>query len=163
MVWATATPEPASWRGYLTLRLHRNFAIEPHLLYSQQGAEATVDVIQGTFKLDYLQVPVLLKALFPLSGSPSTRPFLAAGPALGFKVGCKVNVILSVDCDTIGLPIRDTDFSAVAAGGIEVADFMLSIRYGLGVSSSIDASPSISVTNRVLSFLVGYGFRFGPQ
>ena len=65
--------------GFLDVALNDVFSIEPEVLYSQKGAEvegtgANSD-LEGSFKVDYIEVPLLLKVRVPVSNS-GFRPFL---------------------------------------------------------------------------------------
>lgn len=81
-----------------TLKLPGLVAIEADILYAQQGAEVysavytdtTLSIIQtfdGNVKMNYLQVPLLLKMYIPIPGIFS--PSIVIGPAFSFLSGAK--------------------------------------------------------------------------
>ncbi|MGE0552193.1 MAG: porin family protein [Gemmatimonadales bacterium] len=152
--------------GFANFEVSRRFAIQPELLYSQQGAEIPVeDGISGVVKLDYIQIPVLAQLRFPSSGA--AVPFLIAGPAIGFKASCKVKadagaISAEFDCDDPDedfIPFKSTDLSGVLGLGVEVSGLTISARYTHGFSNiNNEAGALEKVRNRVFSVAVGFGF-----
>jgi len=151
--------------GFASFEVSPRFAIQPELLYSQQGAEFPVEgLVSGLVKLDYIQVPVLAQVRFP---SGNVVPFLIAGPSIGFKASCKVKVDAGVisdefDCEDPEadfVPFKSTDLSGVLGFGVEVSGLTLSARYTHGFSNVNGlAGDTEKVRNRVLSVAVGFGF-----
>ncbi|MEO8448666.1 MAG: porin family protein [Gemmatimonadota bacterium] len=142
----------------------KTFAVEPEVLFSQQGAKSFDSNVTGTLKLDYVKVPLLFNLLIPAGGAGKAAARLFVGPQLGVKASCKATVSsgstsASVGCKDLGLEIKSTDFSAVIGGGLDFNRLTLGIRYDLGLSSIDGSTPSGSVKNRVLALTVGYGFR----
>ena len=76
--------------GFAEFEFGTVFAIEPQLLWVQKGGKYDIDLTDGsgsgslTFKLDYIQVPVLFKAEYRKAGQ-DFAPSLFAGPAVAFK------------------------------------------------------------------------------
>jgi hypothetical protein len=141
----------------------------PGVAYSQQGTGVDLGGgVSGTFKLDYLEVPLLLELAAPLQGNPRIRPFAVLGPAVGLEVGCKVrgesgSQSAEVDCDD---PLLGLDTKKVQAGlhfgaGIEISRFFVGLRYQLGLTSIDDTGADADIKNRVLAIVAGYGFRLG--
>lgn len=93
------------------------------VLYSQRGAEATINAINVTFKENYVEAPLLLGYQFASAGS-SIRPFVMAGGQVGFKLSCNLSgtsqgTSISLDCDDDqGTDYKSTDFAAVGGAGI---------------------------------------------
>ncbi|HWA56018.1 MAG TPA: porin family protein [Gemmatimonadales bacterium] len=149
--------------------LGKYFAISPAVAYAQEGT--SVDVgggLSGTFKLDYIEVPVLLKLGAPLQGSGRLRPWVAAGPALGFRVGCRLAASsgtqsAEADCDDnqVGLKTKAVQFSTVFGGGIDIGQVSVGLRYQLGMTSIDDTGSDADIRNRVLAIVAGYAFRLG--
>jgi hypothetical protein len=77
--------------GYLEISLPLLFTIQPEILYSQKGFTYDENVfgtnVKVTAKLNYLEIPVLVKYSFPV---PVVKPSLYAGPAMGILLGAKV-------------------------------------------------------------------------
>jgi len=151
--------------GYVSFGISRNFAIETGALYSQRGAKVSEQGVTVKFKVNYIEVPLLLSARFP--GQSAVTPFISAGPAVGIKVGCGVSVsgggaTFGSGCqgveDALDSDLKSTDFGLVGTVGIDVRALRFSLRYFRGLSSIANVEPA-SVKNSVFSFLVGYGFR----
>jgi len=63
--------------------ISKSFSIQPELQYSQQGYKTTDGSSTFTQKLDYINLPVMLKAY------PSQNFFLEAGPQIGLAISHK--------------------------------------------------------------------------
>lgn len=150
----------------LTAALSRRFDIQTGAMYSQEGTKAAPSGnLEGTFKLDYVRVPLLLRARFPLSAS-SLAPYLVAGPTIGFKARCKVEATdgqttASADCDSpnVGLEVTTVDLGMVLGFGFDFGKFTAGFRYVPGLRS-IDGTNdgSADVHNSLLAITAGYAF-----
>jgi hypothetical protein len=157
-----------------TFRLSHVFGIQPELLFEQKGAAADfvgVDEtgnlvgVDGTFKLNYLEIPVLARVEFtPESGA--VRPFLLAGPSVAVRIGCSLagsaqGVSASVGCnDVLGdEAVSSVDFGAAVGGGLDILmgtwDLSLGVRYDHGLESVLDGS---NMKNKAISVLAGVTF-----
>lgn len=154
---------------FASLPLGRIASIRPSVAYSQQGTK--LDGGSGvtlTFKLNYIEVPVLLHLSAPLQGSGDIRPYIEAGPAIGFEASCKVegsngtqSTTLDCDDDQLGLESKSTIFSVHFGAGVEISRFFIGARYQLGLSSIDDTGGNSDIKNRVIAIMAGYGFRLG--
>jgi hypothetical protein len=131
--------------------------IQPEVLYSSKGSKSDDE----TLAVDYLEIPVLFGAAFPLSNS-SLKPMVFAGPAVGFKLSCDD---AGFDC---GDEVESLDFSVVFGGGIQYAlssvNLYLDGRYNLGltdVAGDDEGGFDISAKNRTWQFMAGVGFPIG--
>lgn len=109
--------------GYITFNLGRNFALQPELVYSTQGAQlenATEDL-----KLNYFNVPVVVKFL------TNNGFYVEAGPQLGFQVG-------SVDNEDFEDDVKNSDFSIVGGIGFQPTKsaFGIGARYNVGLGKA---------------------------
>jgi len=159
--------------GFLDFRLNDVFSIEPEVLYSQKGAEVqgtgSNSDSEGTFKLDYIEVPVLLKFWVPVTNT-GFRPFLFAGPSVGFEVNCSLegeilSVTGSTDCEeTSVVNTKSTDFGGTVGGGIEFLAGMQAVRidarYTHGFTDINDSGDARDIKNRVFAVTVGLGWPF---
>jgi hypothetical protein len=133
--------------------------IQPEVLYSSKGTKEG-DV---SLKVDYLEVPVLIGAAFPLSNS-ALKPMVFAGPSVGFKLSCDEG---GFDCSD---GVKSVDFGVVFGGGLEYAlssvVLFLDGRYNLGLTDVVDTEEiveefDISAKNRTWQFMAGLGFPVG--
>ena len=86
--------------------------IQPEVLYVQKGVTASGTPSGTSPKLDYVEVPVLLKLTL---GTPGLQPMVYAGPSAGFRLSCKV---LEANCASG--TVKSTDWSAVLGGGVRI-------------------------------------------
>lgn len=151
--------------GFAEFEFGKVFAVEPQLLWVQKGVKYDIDLNDGsgsgslTINLDYVQVPVLLKAEYRKAGQDFT-PSLFAGSAIAFKASCKLHVesdgtSLSDDCPAN--TIRSTDWSLIFGVGLEYSRFVFQARYDLGLSSVSEASAE-DIKNGGWGITLGYGF-----
>lgn len=121
--------------------------IQPELLYIQKGVTGDGTPSSDAPKLDYIEVPVLLKLTLPI---PAIQPFVYAGPSIGFRLSCKVG---EIDCDSD--VIKSTDFGAALGGGIRFGGargLTLEGRYLWGLKDI--NKPSAGVESKTRTFLV---------
>jgi hypothetical protein len=123
--------------------------VEPGLYYTGKGAKVDESGVEGTIKLAYLQIPVLLKAGFPMG--ETSRFYIGAGPAVGFKIGCKVKleaegISASFDCDEFEdeetgteLKAKSTEFSGIGVAGVEFGKFAIGLRGDFGLTNTFEA------------------------
>lgn len=164
--------------------INKMFSVQPELSFVQKGFKEEAGFSEGaltvkaedTYKINYLELPVLARATF---GS-NTKFFLNAGPSFGFGLGGKYKYDFSVsyqgqaesnsgdakikfgdnddeESEDIYVDNR-IDLGLQFGGGVIIADkVMIDIRYGLGLSDLIDDQKS---KNRVLQFTVGIPLSF---
>lgn len=144
--------------GVAEFMIAENFAIQPEVLYSMQGAKVnSIDedfsVTEEDVKLDYINIPIMAKYYIAEGFS------LEAGPQVGFLMSAKVG-----DTD-VKDGYKSIDFGL--NGGVGYALDMgvfFQARYYIGLSSVqediefMGESISADVMNNVLQFSVGYKF-----
>lgn len=133
----------------LTLPLTSVVAFQPEVLFAQKGARISEDGFTATFKLAYVEVPLLLRVDVPTTGA--VRPHLFAGPALAFKASCDVEasgagVSASRPCRDIaneeeGDDLRSFDAGLMLGGalGVDFGARRLNVgaRYTLGLTKLV--------------------------
>ena len=131
--------------AFLGLKFSEKFAIQPELLYSQQGA----DFDEGEFDLSYINVPIIFK-YYLVQGLN-----IQAGPQFGFVVDDKISFDGIVDGIESGVEANSFDTTGVVGLGY---DFPLGIRvdarYNFGLTEVVDDGGK----NSVISLAVGYSF-----
>lgn len=139
--------------------ISETFSFQPELLYSAQGADYSDDEFEGTFKLDYLNIPLMAKFYVGEGFS------LEAGPQVGFLMSAKdeydfTGTAFKSEEEDIKEFVKDIDF------GINVGvDYKLEgglnfgARYNLGLSDANDSGDdSFTLKNSVIQAYVGYFF-----
>ncbi|MEP6766410.1 MAG: porin family protein [Gemmatimonadaceae bacterium] len=152
----------------LQLPLGETFTLQPELLFINKGSKFSSTSINGNFRLDYVEVPLLLR--YDISRG-AIGPHVYAGPSVGFNVGCNVSgtltssAVTSTDCTKDNFKPKSLDYGITVGGGV---DFNLGglaatggVRYGIGLAdirSDNSAEFRDRVHNGVLSLYVGLLF-----
>lgn len=153
---------------FATYTITPNVALEPQLFYVGKGTEVSAGGVTGTFKLDYIEVPVLFKATYPLRGETRVVPSAFAGPAVGFRTTCKIKASsggtsVEQSCADAGVSIKSTDIAMVFGVGLEIGPIVLQGRYDLGLTKVDDTSPSADVKNQAWIITAGYRLPIGVR
>ncbi len=111
--------------GFATFNLGRNFAIQPELLFSTQGAKLEGAGNEENLKLNYFNIPVMIKFL------TNSGFYVEAGPQLGFKV----NTLDDKDWDDLDDEIKNSDAAACFGLGFQPtkSPFGIGARYNVGL------------------------------
>lgn len=133
-------------------------------LYSQQGAKASVDDIDGTIKMDYINVPVL--ANFYVVKGLSFKVGLQPGFLVNDKVkvsndGASAEVGLEEALRASGVDGDVKSFSLAIPVGLSYefdSGIKLDARYNFGVTKALSVE-SESSKHSVFQFTVGYSFK----
>ena len=150
----------------VTVALAPSIAVQSGLFYSQEGTSGDAGYgITVAIKIDYLELPFYLKVHTTLQGTTPLRPYLLAGPAVGFKVHCRVEASngsnsAGADCTdpAVGLDVKGTQFGLHFGGGVEIGRVLLGGRYQLGLSSIDNSGANADVKNSVFAITAGFGF-----
>lgn len=113
-----------------------------------------------TWKTSYVEVPVLLR--YTMRGE-QLRPFLAAGPSLGFLRSAKFEADSFEEDDE---EAKSLDLGLAVAGGVKMpygrTTLFGELRYVHGLINVVDTGDDdFSVMNRGLQLLVGVTFPIG--
>ena len=128
--------------GLAHIHLSKQFAFQPELMYSGQGADYT----PGDVKLSYINVPLLGQYMI------GTGFRLETGPQLGFLVGAKAGESDTKDS------FNGFDLSwAFGAGYITTSGFGVDARYNLGLTDISEANTNVK--NSVWQLGVFYQFK----
>lgn len=128
---------------FLGIKFSEKFAIQPELLYSQQGTKFDA----GEIDLTYVNVPVIFK-YYLIQGLN-----IQAGPQFGFMVDDNLGEVFH----EIGENIENNDFetSGVVGLGYDLPmGLRVSARYNFGLTEINDNGGK----NSVVSLAVGYSF-----
>lgn len=127
--------------------ISESFSIQPELLYSQQGYE--IKDANGTFtqKLNYINLPIMLKAY------PSKNFFLEAGSQIGLAISHKEEYDGLFSSSQEYDP-NNFDWGMNFGGGFKTnSGISLGVRYHLGLGDLYDEGKA---QNRVWQFSVGF-------
>ncbi len=127
--------------------ISQSVSVQPELMYSQQGYE--IEDANGTFtqKLNYINLPLMLKAY------PSKNFFLEAGPQIGLAIIHKEEYDGFISGSEEFEP-NNFDWGMNFGGGIKTnSGISLGVRYHLGLGDLYDSDKAF---NRVWQFSVGF-------
>jgi hypothetical protein len=161
-------------------------SITPEIYYAQKGSRQLESVegapmpVQLDLSLDYIEVPVLAKLSIPFGQGVGRhlRPYLAAGPAYAWKIGCEVRVVESdealPDCgEVLGrafssarTAVRSADKGIVLNGGIDLNVLGMGVvnldaRLVRGLDRLGEGEDGPNVRNQAFSLMLGYSFGVG--
>jgi len=134
------------------------FEVQTEVLYAQRGFTHAQGGVTETLKLDYLEVPVLLRKDLPGAG---LRPYLLLGPVLGFNIRARDKITGALTKATLDLDvkdeIKDTDFGMLAGAGVRAAHrILVEIRYVYGLSKVTENDNDLK--NGTLELVAGFTF-----
>ncbi|GAB5537392.1 MAG: hypothetical protein Rubg2KO_36410 [Rubricoccaceae bacterium] len=154
-----ATNPRLGFVGGLTARYQATstFSLQGEVLYSQEGA--VDEVLDGTYKSDYVNIPVLVRASVPLS------PFADAGAFVGPTVSIPVNGTFapSEGPDEPFDAFQKTTYGVTVGVDYYAGPVGVDLRYTTGLGDVFDAdypeTDLVDAKNQV--FAVTLGYRFG--
>lgn len=125
-------------------------AFQVELLYSQQGYELKDSSGTFTQKLDYINLPLLLKIY------PSNNFFLEAGPQIGYAISHKEEFDSSLFNTSQEFDPESFDYGVNFGAGFKTdSGVSFGVRYHLGLGDIYDEG---SPQNRVWQFALGFDF-----
>lgn len=158
--------------GFFGIDLHRLFRVQAEGQYVQKGAKVEEAGVEGTFKVNYLELLFPLTLLIPVEGGTLT-PRIYVGPTVAFELSCDVEIeeadmSLEVECEDplIGAETKSVDFGVLFGGGVDLmvgpGAITVDALYNLGLADINDTpGDPLEAKNRNLQILLGYSFRFG--
>ena len=138
-------------------------SISAGALYSQQGAKAKVEGIDGTIKMDYVNVPIL--ANFHVAQGLAVKVGIQPGFLINDKVEVSANGVsaevelkesyhaLGVDAD-----IPSMDFAIPLGVSYEYSHVVLDARYNFSLTNAISV---LGESTKHSVFQITLGYKFG--
>ena len=172
--------------------LNNHLAIQPEAYFSMKGTKVgsvetynylggtVTEIYDYTFKLNYLEIPVLLKYKIQTRGK--LKPSLFLGPCMAFKVSARLTgsykyeenyaylgesgyVSYAADIDEELDEVKTTDFGLIIGAGLDIemgsSSLVIEARYnwGLtGLSKFADASDP-GAKNAAFTLMMGIAFK----
>jgi hypothetical protein len=136
--------------GLAHIHLSRRFALQPEIMYSGQGREQTINNVEYTTRLSYINVPVLVQYM------AGTGFRLQTGPQVGFLVDAEA------EANNVEVDVSDNyekvDVSwAFGASYLTTVGIGFDARYNLGLTNINDGNQEMK--NRVWQLGLFYQFK----
>lgn len=144
--------------AFFTFDISENFALQPEILFSKQGAELTTSSL-GEVDYSYLTIPVLLK--FKIMRILN----LHAGPQFNILSNAEFKDSGTSAKQEITDDLNSLDFALAFGGGVNLPKgFLVGLRYVVSISdindtyipTNLTAAPEIK--NKTLQLYLGYRF-----
>jgi len=150
----------AAFGGFITYKFSERFAVQPEVLLSMKGTVFDADEYVQTWSLWYLEVPILFKSVFKMKRNIEGGVY--AGPAVAYNLKAtwtkEINDNTEVDGEELQ-KINSLDFGACVGADFNMralgGKLYLDLRYTYGL---VNIQENVSVSNGVLSAMVGYAF-----
>jgi hypothetical protein len=133
-------------------------AIQPEMVYMQMGTKYDEIVVgfntprPATVRMNYIHIPLLLKAFLPLPGP--VKPNLFGGPYVGFRSGVTFTVG-GQEIPQAGDWYRDSDFGIVVGAGTRIRLMMVNLdleaRLVYGLENIFDSQFEYDEKHRAVS------------
>ena len=125
--------------------------VQTELNWIRKNAET--DPLKLGIRLDYIQVPVLLRLNAGSSSSSGFSAYGIVGPAIEFKIADEVEGF------TLDDGFEGADVSLVFGGGVEVARIIVEARYAKGLRRINDTFSNLTDI-KSQAFTILFGLRF---
>jgi hypothetical protein len=140
---------------FLTVGMAPLVSFQPEVLYSMQGSKLTFTSggisTDATAKLDYLQVPLLLR--IGNNGKAGATLYGLVGPSFGLLMRADQNG------ENIKNSLNDVDMGVVVGAGVSLSRFLVEGRYTIGLKDLNKVpEPGSTTKNRVISIFIGLVF-----
>jgi len=153
------------------------FSLQPGIIFTQKGGIWTDEYFEEgyygdysgksevTFSINYLEIPLVASLKIPINESLAVRANAGFYVAFGLfgtlkneYTECYIDECESYsDEDDIFKDFKNLDYGLSFSGGVEINNFYVGVAYGLGLCN-IFTENQAEVTNRSLSFTLGYNF-----
>lgn len=125
-------------------------SIQPEIMYSTKGA----DFDGGSIRLDYIEVPVLLK--YDIIPAGPVRPAILAGPYVGFNTFADIRG--SFGAFTIENQVAETDLGGVVGLEVKVLKLFFGARYSAGINDVFTDDSGVTGKNGTVNIFAGLNF-----
>jgi len=146
--------------GFVVFDVAGPLALQPELNYVQKGAEDADG--STTTKLNYIELPILLKVQTPSAGPVSPSLMLGPTAALNIKAEQETGSSTTDISDDIRTGELGLAFGVGLDAALGVGTLLVDVRYGIGVTSLDDdddvGETDVSFRNQGFMVTAGYAF-----
>ena len=148
--------------GVAEIPLNNNISVQPEVLYATQGAKYEDSYFEGTYKLSYINAPILAK-YYVLDGLS-----VEAGPQVGILLSAKDEFKSDEGSDEVDVKdqTKSVAVSAVVGVGYKLQNGInFGLRYNLGLSRiddfgdmPLEGNDGVKWKNHVMQLHLGFMF-----
>ncbi len=151
--------------GILSFGVGETLALQLEPMFLQKGAKLKLSdqgfTLEAEIKVSYIEVPAMLKFAF---GSGDTKPYVMAGPTVGYLLSAKVKD--DMEEQDIKDDVKNIDFGLAFGGGVSLPmgnnTFFVEGRYSLGLSDiNDDSSDDTEIKTKGIQIMAGITFPLG--
>lgn len=166
----TGTPDPQSNSrtglivgANMEIGFNKYFSVQPGLRFVMKGSSASVTGGTITDKLNYLEIPALLKVNFALT---EVNPYIMAGPVLAISLSANEDQTPTGGTTTttdVSNNVSGTDFCMMFGGGVgfkvtHKVDLYVQVGYSLGLSNILKNTTTATLKNNGIQITAGAMF-----
>ena len=138
------------------------FGVSAGMMYSQQGVKGDFGYVDGTMKMDYLNIPILANVYVAkgLAVKIGIQPGFLINDKMKVKTsGISVEMGVKEAFQRAGLDadVKSLDFTIPVGLSYEISNFVIDARYNWGLTKTIDGVGD-GTRNSVFQFTLGYKF-----
>lgn len=137
--------------------INPNLGLQVEALATQRGAADDSSTADATFRLTYLDVPVLLR--FGPTSTNDTHFHVFTGPVAGFRLKADLKDNTSGASVDLKENTNAFDFGWTAGAGVERGAWSADLRYTMGFTNINDDESGAEFKNRSAALKIGYRFR----
>ncbi|MBL7782757.1 MAG: PorT family protein [Saprospiraceae bacterium] len=150
--------------------------IQPELLYTQNGGSNTYNVLgtetKNTYRIHYLELPVLAKLQFGNADQEGLGFHIAAGPWVGYALGGKYTTKTTADGTTLFEAednftfdeeddTRRLNYGMLGSAGVSIGNIVLDLRYNYGFNNLLDKDADNTNDNKPVRQTRGVALTLG--
>ncbi len=153
--------------GILSFGVGETLALQLEPMFLQKGAKLKLSdqgfTLEAEIKVSYIEVPAMLKFAF---GSGDTKPYVMAGPTVGYLLSAKVKD--DMEEQDIKDDVKNIDFGLAFGGGVSLPmgnnTVFVEGRYSLGLSDiNDDSSDDTKIKTKGIQIMAGITFPLGGK
>jgi hypothetical protein len=150
--------------GFAEIKVSPVLSIKPGVRYIMKGFSTPNNLgTQTAYKVNYIEIPALLKVTFPLS---QVKPYLEAGPSISLRVSANAEQtgLQQVQESDVSQVFESTEFGLYFGSGLDFrvgsnVEMFTSFGYGLGLSNTLTAINN-GITGKNNGFRISSGVKF---
>ncbi len=148
--------------GLADINIGKVMGVTSGLRFVMKGYTSTSQGVTFKEKFNYLEIPILLKARFPLT---EVKPYVHGGPVLGINLAATEEQSNGQQTNNVDVSnsIESIDFGLLFGGGLDFkiatkTDLFIQFGYQLGLSNWLKNNPNVTAKNYGIQITGGAKF-----